>query len=65
MSNIIVLSGSVRKGGDTELFDSIKIQYQLVVNFFKLEDAGMVLVRESKCLLGFSGRHLFFCGGEI
>lgn len=27
-----------------ELFDSIKIQYQLVLNFFKLEDAGMVLV---------------------
>ncbi len=48
MSNIIVLSGSVRKGGDTELFDSIKIQYQFVLNFFKLEDAGMVLVRGSK-----------------
>ena len=27
-----------------ELFDSIKIQYQLVLNFFHLEDAGMVLV---------------------
>ena len=31
-----------------ELFDSIKIQYQLVLNFFKLEDAGMVLVRGAK-----------------
>ena len=28
--------------------DSIKIQYQLVLNFFKLEDAGMVLVRGAK-----------------
>lgn len=28
-----------------ELFDSIKIQYQLVLNYFKLENAGMVLVR--------------------
>lgn len=28
-----------------ELFDSIKMQYQLVLNYFKLEDAGMVLVR--------------------
>ena len=27
-----------------ELFDSIKVQYQLVLNFFHLEDAGMVLV---------------------
>ena len=31
-----------------ELFDSIKVQYQLVLNFFKLEDAGMVLVRGAK-----------------
>lgn len=31
-----------------ELFDSIKIQYKLVLNFFKLEDAGMVLVRGAK-----------------
>ena len=31
-----------------ELFDSIKIQYQLVLNFFKLEDVGMVLVRGAK-----------------
>ncbi|MDE6034494.1 MAG: flavodoxin family protein [Ruminococcus sp.] len=31
-----------------ELFDSIKIQYQLVLNFFNLEDAGMVLVRGAK-----------------
>lgn len=28
-----------------ELFDAIKLQYQLVLNYFKLEDAGMVLVR--------------------
>lgn len=28
-----------------ELFDSIKVQYQLILNYFKLEDAGMVLVR--------------------
>lgn len=31
-----------------ELFDSIKMQYQLVLNFFHLEDAGMVLVRGVK-----------------
>lgn len=31
-----------------ELFDSIKIQYQLVLNFFHLEDAGMVLVSGTK-----------------
>lgn len=31
-----------------ELFDSIKVQYQLVLNFFKFEDAGMVLVRGAK-----------------
>ncbi len=29
-----------------ELFDSIKLQYQLILNFFHLEDAGMVLVRD-------------------
>lgn len=28
-----------------ELFDAIKLQYQLVLDFFHLEDAGMVLVR--------------------
>ena len=28
-----------------ELFDSIKTQYQLVLNYFNLQDAGMVLVR--------------------
>ena len=27
-----------------QLFDSIKIQYQLVLNYFKLEDAGQLLV---------------------
>lgn len=31
-----------------ELFDAIKMQYQLVLNFFHLEDAGMVLVRGVK-----------------
>lgn len=31
-----------------ELFDSIKMQYRLVLNFFHLEDAGMVLVRGAK-----------------
>ena len=31
-----------------ELFDAIKLQYQLVLNYFRLEDAGMVLVRGVK-----------------
>lgn len=31
-----------------ELFDAIKLQYQLALNFFHLEDAGMVLVRGAK-----------------
>lgn len=31
-----------------ELFDAIKLQYQLVLSFFHLEDAGMVLVRGVK-----------------
>ena len=31
-----------------ELFDAIIIQYKLVLNFFKLEDAGSVLVRGAK-----------------
>ena len=31
-----------------ELFDSILAQYQLSLNFFKLEDAGRVLVRGAK-----------------
>lgn len=31
-----------------ELFDAIKVQYQLILNFFQLEDAGMVLVRGVK-----------------
>ncbi len=31
-----------------ELFDAIKMQYRLVLNFFQLEDAGMVLVRGAK-----------------
>lgn len=31
-----------------ELFDAIKLQYRLVLNFFKLEDIGSVLVRGAK-----------------
>lgn len=31
-----------------EMFDSIKVQYRLVLNFFHLEDAGMVLVQGAK-----------------
>lgn len=31
-----------------ELFDAIKLQYQLALNFFHLKDAGMVLVRGAK-----------------
>ena len=31
-----------------ELFDSIKLQYQLILNFFHLEDRGMVLIRGVK-----------------
>lgn len=31
-----------------ELFDAIKVQYQLILNYFQLEDAGMVLVRGGK-----------------
>lgn len=31
-----------------ELFDAIKLQYQLILNFFHLEDVGMVLVRGVK-----------------
>ena len=31
-----------------ELFDSIKLQYRLVLSFFHLEDAGMVLVQGAK-----------------
>ena len=31
-----------------ELFDAIKVQYQLVLTFFNLENAGMVLVRGAK-----------------
>ena len=76
--NILILSGSPRKDGNTdllveafvkgaskkhhkkmalllvgaatlpELFDSIHAQYQLCLNFFKLEDAGRVLVRGAK-----------------
>lgn len=30
------------------VFDSIKMQYQLILDYFKLEDAGMVLVKGVK-----------------
>lgn len=30
------------------VFDSIKVQYQLILSYFNLEDAGMVLVRNVK-----------------
>lgn len=30
------------------LFDAIKLQYQLILDFFHLEDVGMVLVRGVK-----------------
>lgn len=38
----------VAAAGLPEVFDSILVQYKLVLNFFKLEDAGKVLVREVK-----------------
>lgn len=31
-----------------EVFDAIKLQYQMVLNFFKIKNAGMVLVRGVK-----------------
>lgn len=31
-----------------ELFDAIQLQYQLILNFFQLENAGMVLVEGAK-----------------
>lgn len=31
-----------------ELFDAIKVQYRLILNYFNLEDAGIVLVRGVK-----------------
>lgn len=39
-----------------ELFDSILIQYRLLLNFFHLEDAGTVLVRGVKNIGDISGR---------
>lgn len=38
----------VRAATLPELFDPIKMQYQLILNFFHLEDLGMVLVRGVK-----------------
>ncbi|MCR5549604.1 MAG: hypothetical protein K6F40_01525 [Bacteroidales bacterium] len=46
--NILILSGSPRNNGNTDLFDSILTQYQLCLNFFHIEDAGHVLVRGAK-----------------
>lgn len=43
--NLLYLVGTAEL---PELFDAIKLQYQLVLNFFHLEDAGMVLVRGVK-----------------
>lgn len=45
MGKIVVLVGAATL---PELFDAIKVQYQLILNFFGLEDAGMVLVRGVK-----------------
>ena len=45
---ILIISGSPRKGGNTELFDAILTEYNLCLNFFNIEDAGKVLVRGVK-----------------
>ena len=60
ISNILILVGSMRINGNTaqlaqsfaegaaqlpNLFDSIIMQYQMVLDFFKLESIGTVLVR--------------------
>lgn len=39
-----------------ELFDAIKLQYQMILNFFHLEDAGMVLVRGVKDIGDIKGK---------
>ena len=44
MGRIVVLAGSVRKGGNTDLFDPIILQYRMILRFFHLEDIGMVLI---------------------
>ena len=60
--NILILSGSPRKGGNTEkmalllvgaaslpeLFDAILTEYNLCLRFFNIEDAGKVVVRGVK-----------------
>lgn len=38
----------VGAAGIPELFDAIKVQYELILNFFHLENVGMVLVRGVK-----------------
>ena len=45
---ILIISGSPRKGGNTEFFDAILTEYNLCLNFFNIEDAGKVLVRGVK-----------------
>ena len=40
-----------------ELFDAIKVQYQLILNYFHLEDAGTVLVRGVKDIGDIKIRH--------
>lgn len=41
-------SDSGRAASLPEMFDAIKVQYRLALNFFGLEDAGTVLVRGAK-----------------
>ncbi|MBR0511126.1 MAG: hypothetical protein IJJ81_00955 [Ruminococcus sp.] len=63
MSNILILVGSMRINGNTaqlaqsfaegaaqlpNLFDPIIMQYQMVLDFFRLESIGTILVRGIK-----------------
>ena len=48
MGRIVVLAGSVRKGGNTDLFDPIILQYRMILRFFGLKDIGTVLVSGAK-----------------
>lgn len=42
---VLLLAGAAQL---PELFDAVKLQYQMILQFFHLEDAGMVLVRGVK-----------------
>lgn len=53
MDNVVVVTGSPRKGGNTELlavcaddrefvFDSVKTMYRDVIRYFSLKDGGIV-----------------------